>query len=70
MWVISFIVLRNTNINYCAGLFVIIGASAALSPTPGMIGYGSSKAAAHVRKGVILQSFYSTATLMIDSIPS
>ena len=29
------------------GLFVIIGASAALSPTPGMLGYGSSKAAAH-----------------------
>lgn len=31
------------------GLFIIIGASAALSATPGMIGYGSSKAAAHVR---------------------
>jgi len=29
------------------GLFVIIGASAALSPTPGMIGYGSAKTAAH-----------------------
>ena len=29
------------------GLFVIIGASAALSPTPGMLGYGSAKAAAH-----------------------
>ncbi|KAL3799560.1 hypothetical protein HJC23_008687 [Cyclotella cryptica] len=29
------------------GMFIIIGASAALSPTPGMIGYGSSKAAAH-----------------------
>ena len=29
------------------GLFVIIGASAALSPTSGMIGYGSAKAAAH-----------------------
>lgn len=29
------------------GLFVIIGASAALSPTPGMVGYGSSKSAAH-----------------------
>ncbi|KAL7468181.1 hypothetical protein ACHAXS_008434 [Conticribra weissflogii] len=29
------------------GLFVIIGASAALSPTPGMIGYGSAKNAAH-----------------------
>ncbi|EED89386.1 hypothetical protein THAPSDRAFT_269710 [Thalassiosira pseudonana CCMP1335] len=29
------------------GLFVAIGASAALSPTPGMIGYGSSKSATH-----------------------
>jgi len=29
------------------GLFVIIGASAALSPTSGMLGYGSAKAAAH-----------------------
>ena len=29
------------------GLFVIIGASAALSPTPGMLGYGSAKSAAH-----------------------
>ena len=29
------------------GLFVIIGATAALSPTPGMLGYGVSKAAAH-----------------------
>jgi dihydropteridine reductase len=29
------------------GLFVIIGASAALSPTPGMMGYGSAKAASH-----------------------
>lgn len=29
------------------GLFVIIGASAALSPTPGMLGYGASKAASH-----------------------
>jgi len=29
------------------GLFVIIGASAALSPTPGMLGYGSAKAASH-----------------------
>lgn len=26
---------------------MIIGASAALSPTPGMLGYGSAKAAAH-----------------------
>ena len=30
-----------------AGLFVVIGASAALSPTPGMLGYGSAKAATH-----------------------
>lgn len=29
------------------GLFVIIGASAALSPTPGMLGYGSAKSATH-----------------------
>jgi dihydropteridine reductase len=29
------------------GLFVIIGASAALSPTPGMLGYGAAKSAAH-----------------------
>jgi dihydropteridine reductase len=29
------------------GLFVIIGASAALSPTPGMMGYGAAKAASH-----------------------
>lgn len=29
------------------GLFVIIGASAALSPTPGMMGYGPAKAASH-----------------------
>ncbi|KAL7526385.1 hypothetical protein ACHAXR_001466 [Thalassiosira sp. AJA248-18] len=29
------------------GLFCIIGASAALSPTPGMLGYGSAKSAAH-----------------------
>jgi dihydropteridine reductase len=29
------------------GLFVVIGATAALSPTPGMVGYGVSKAAAH-----------------------
>jgi len=29
------------------GLFCIIGASAALSPTPGMVGYGSAKSAAH-----------------------
>jgi dihydropteridine reductase len=29
------------------GLFVVIGASAALSPTPGMLGYGSAKSAAH-----------------------
>jgi dihydropteridine reductase len=29
------------------GLFVVIGATAALSPTPGMLGYGVSKAAAH-----------------------
>ena len=29
------------------GLFVIIGASAALSPTPGMLGYGAAKAASH-----------------------
>ena len=29
------------------GLFVMIGASAALSPTPGMLGYGSAKSAAH-----------------------
>ena len=30
-----------------AGLFCIIGASAALSPTHGMLGYGSAKSAAH-----------------------
>lgn len=30
-----------------AGLFCIIGASAALSPTPGMVGYGAAKSAAH-----------------------
>lgn len=29
------------------GLFCTIGASAALSPTPGMVGYGSAKSAAH-----------------------
>ena len=29
------------------GLFVIIGASAALSPTPGMLGYGAAKSASH-----------------------
>ena len=29
------------------GLFVMIGASAALSATPGMLGYGSAKAASH-----------------------
>mmetsp|Transcript_1662 Transcript_1662/g.2941 ORF Transcript_1662/g.2941 Transcript_1662/m.2941 type:complete len:307 (-) Transcript_1662:183-1103(-) len=29
------------------GLFVVMGATAALQPTPGMIGYGVSKAAAH-----------------------
>lgn len=29
------------------GLFVSIGASAALSPTPGMLGYGSAKSASH-----------------------
>mmetsp|Transcript_12014 Transcript_12014/g.22324 ORF Transcript_12014/g.22324 Transcript_12014/m.22324 type:complete len:406 (+) Transcript_12014:1-1218(+) len=29
------------------GLFCMIGASAALSPTPGMLGYGSAKSAAH-----------------------
>lgn len=29
------------------GLFVVIGATAALSPTPGMMGYGLSKSAAH-----------------------
>ena len=30
-----------------AGLFCTIGASAALSPTSGMVGYGSAKSAAH-----------------------
>jgi len=34
-----------SNIN--TGLFCTIGASAALSPTPGMVGYGSAKSAAH-----------------------
>jgi dihydropteridine reductase len=29
------------------GLFVVMGATAALGPTPGMMGYGLSKAAAH-----------------------
>lgn len=29
------------------GLFVVIGAAAALSPTPGMMGYGIAKSAAH-----------------------
>lgn len=40
------------------GLFVIIGASAALSPTPGMMGYGSAKAASHH----YLQSYGPAAT--------
>ena len=30
-----------------SGLFVVMGASAALTPTPGLLAYGSSKAAAH-----------------------
>lgn len=33
--------------NTTNGLFVIIGASAALSPTPGMLGYGAAKSASH-----------------------
>lgn len=30
-----------------SGLFIVMGASAALTPTPGLLAYGSSKAAAH-----------------------
>jgi len=38
----------NNNNNAAAGsLMVVIGATAALNPTPGMLGYGVSKAAAH-----------------------
>lgn len=33
--------------NPSGGLFVVIGATAALSPTPGMMGYGLSKTATH-----------------------
>ena len=47
------------------GLFVMIGASAALSPTPGMLGYGSAKAAAHH----FLQS-YGLGSMQDDGITS
>lgn len=47
------------------GLFVMIGASAALSPTPGMLGYGSAKAAAHH----FLQS-YGSGSMRDDGITS
>lgn len=45
MWSsITFVELTNS----CAlGLFVVIGATVALSPTPGMLGYGLSKAGVH-----------------------
>ncbi|GKY97339.1 hypothetical protein MPSEU_000692300 [Mayamaea pseudoterrestris] len=52
--------MRRKNLNPCLasgyvaqhfmnpfGLFVVIGATAALQPSPGMLGYGLSKAAAH-----------------------
>lgn len=44
--------MDHSSANLCfaslpSGLFVVIGAAAALSPTPGMLGYGLSKSGAH-----------------------